>query len=80
MNIETASVQAFSEIFPETVLDQRFDEALAIRIIHEDPFASVTGIHDVIHRASLLDSQLAGHDGGWLWLLHSPISRTDPFS
>ena len=36
MNIETASVQAFSEIFPETVLDQRFDEALAIRIINEN--------------------------------------------
>ena len=61
MNIETASVQAFSEIFPETVLDQRFDEALAIRIIHEDQFAPVTAIHDVINRASLLDSQLEGH-------------------
>ena len=38
---------------------QRFDEALAIRIIHEDQFAPVTAIHDVINRASLLDSQLA---------------------
>ena len=45
-------------------LAQRVDEALAIRIIHEDPFAPVTAIHDVINRASLLDSQLAGHDGG----------------
>ena len=44
-------------------LAQRFDEALAIRIIHEDQFAPVTAIHDVIKRASLLDSQLAGHDG-----------------
>ena len=44
-------------------LAQRVDEALAIRIIHEDPFAPVTAIHDVIKRASLLDSQLAGHDG-----------------
>ncbi len=42
-------------------LAQRFDETLAIRIIHEDQFAPVTAIHDVINRASLLDSQLAGH-------------------
>ena len=40
---------------------QRVDEALAIRIIHEDPFAPVTAIHDVINRANLFDSQLAGH-------------------
>jgi len=44
-------------------LAQRVDEALAIRIIHEDPFAPVTAIHDVINRTSILDSQLAGHDG-----------------
>ena len=79
MNIETASVQAFSEIFPETVLDQRFDEALAIRIIHEDQFAPVTAIHDVINRASILDSQLADQTGEWLWPLYVSISRTDPF-
>ena len=46
-----------------TPFSQRVDEALAIRIIHEDPFAPVTAIHDVINRASLLDSQLAGRDG-----------------
>ena len=45
-------------------LAQRVDEALAIRIIHEDQFAPVTAIHDVIKRASLLDSQLAGHTRG----------------
>jgi hypothetical protein len=45
-------------------LAQRVDEALSIRIIHEDPFAPVTAIHDVIKRASLLDSQLAGQTGG----------------
>ena len=45
-------------------LAQRLNEALAIRIIHEDPFAPVTAIHDVINRASLLDSQLAGPAGG----------------
>jgi hypothetical protein len=45
-------------------LAQRVDEALAIRIIHEDPFAPVTAIHDVINRASLLDSQLAAHARG----------------
>ena len=54
-------------------------EALAIRIIHGDQFAPVTAIHDVINRASLLDSQLAGHDGG-LWPLYILISGTDPFS
>ncbi len=42
---------------------QRLSEALAIRIIHEDQFAPVTAIHDVINRASLLDFQLSGHDG-----------------
>jgi hypothetical protein len=41
-------------------LAQRGDEALAIRIIHEDQFAPVTAIHDVINRASILDSQLPG--------------------
>ena len=45
-------------------LAQRLNEALAIRIIHENQFAPVTAIHDVIHRTSRLDSQLAGRDGG----------------
>ncbi len=45
-------------------LTQRLNEALAIRIIHENPLAPVTAIHDVINRASILDSELAGHDGG----------------
>jgi hypothetical protein len=31
---------------------------------HEDPFAPVTAIHDVMNRASLLGSQLAGQAGG----------------
>ena len=54
-----------SEIVPgPRFLAQRFDEALAIRIIHEDQFAPVTAIHDVINRTSLLDSQLASRDGG----------------
>ena len=44
-------------------LAQRIDEALAIRSIHEDPFAPVTAIPDVINRASLLDSQLADPAG-----------------
>ena len=44
-------------------LAQRVDEALAIRIIHEDQFAPVTAIYDVINRASILDSQLASHTG-----------------
>ena len=45
-------------------LAQRLNEALAIRIIHGDQFAPVTAIHDVINRASLLDSQLADQTGG----------------
>jgi hypothetical protein len=45
-------------------LAQRLNEALAIRIIHEDPFAPVTAIHDEINRSSLLDSQFAGQTGG----------------
>lgn len=44
-------------------LAQRLDEAPAIRIIDEDQLAPVTAIHDVINRASILDSQLAGHAG-----------------
>jgi hypothetical protein len=61
-------------------LAQRFDEALAIRIIDEDQFVPVTAIHDVINRASILDSQVPGRDGGWLWPLYISISRTDPIS
>jgi predicted transcriptional regulator len=41
-------------------LSQRLNEALAIRIMYEDQFVPVTAIHDVINRASILDSQLAG--------------------
>jgi hypothetical protein len=37
-------------------LAQSLNEALAIRIIHEDQFAPVTAIHDVKNRASILDS------------------------
>jgi len=44
-------------------LAQRGDEAPAIRVIHEDPFAPVTAIHDVINRSSVLDFQLAGRPG-----------------
>ncbi len=44
-------------------LAQRLDEALAIRVIHEDPFAPVSAIHDVVNRARALDSQLTGHVG-----------------
>jgi len=61
-------------------LAQRVDEALAIRIIHENQFATVTATHDVINRASILDSQLAGQTKRVLWLLDISISRTDPFS
>jgi hypothetical protein len=42
-------------------LAQRLNQALAIGIIHDDPFAPITAIHDVINRARILDSQLAGH-------------------
>ncbi len=63
-----------------TSLAQRVDEALSIRIIHEDPFAPVTAIHDVINRTSILYSQLAGHDGRMLWPLYISTSRTDPVS
>jgi hypothetical protein len=45
-------------------LAQRLDEALAIRIIHEDQLAPVTAIHDVINPAIILDSRLADRDGG----------------
>jgi hypothetical protein len=44
-----------------TNLAQRLNKAPAIRIIHEDPFAPITAIHNVINRASILDSQLPGH-------------------
>jgi len=74
-------------------LAPRLDEALAIRIIHEDQFAPVTAIHDVINRANLLDSQLAGRDGrvslaaSHINIKNRPLSdpfpashtRTDPF-
>ena len=60
-------------------LAQRLNEALAIRIIHEDQFAAVTAIHDVINPTSILDSQLADRPVRVLWLLYISISRTDPF-
>ncbi len=44
-------------------LTLRLDEALTIRSTHEDQLAPITAIHDVINRASLLDSQLVGHCG-----------------
>ena len=55
---------SISRTDPFSNLAQRVDEALAIRIIHGDQFAPVTAIHDVINRASLLGSQLAGHARG----------------
>jgi hypothetical protein len=44
-------------------LTQRLDEALLIRVVFEDGFAPVPAIHDVVNRARILDSQLAGHAG-----------------
>ncbi len=46
-----------------TSLAQRLDEALAIRIVLEDRLPPVPAIHDVIDRAGIFDSQLAGHAG-----------------
>jgi peptide deformylase len=45
-------------------LAQRLNEALAIRIVHENPLAPVTAIHDVINCTSILDSQLSGQARG----------------
>ena len=42
-------------------LAQRLDEALAIRVIQEDRPTAVPAIHNVVNRAGILDSQLAGH-------------------
>jgi hypothetical protein len=61
-----------------TSLAQRVDEALSIRIIHGDPFAPVTAIHDMINRASIPLNWRA-IPGEWLWSLYVSISRTDPF-
>ena len=47
-------------------LGEGFDPALAglaIRIFPEDRLAAVAAIDDVVDRAGILDSQLAGHDG-----------------
>ena len=60
-------------------LAQRLNEALAIRIIHGDPFAPVTAIHDMINRASIPLNWRA-IPGEWLWSLYVSISRTDPFT
>ncbi|MCZ7636423.1 MAG: hypothetical protein M5U12_10605 [Verrucomicrobia bacterium] len=48
----------------ENRLGQRFQQALPVRVVSEDGFASVASIHDVVDRAGVLDSQLAGHGGG----------------
>ena len=42
-----------------------------VLLLRDDPFASVTAIHDVIHRARILDSQPAGHG----WRVASAVSR-----
>ena len=60
-------------------LAQRLNEALAIRIIHEDSFAPVTAIHDVINHASILDSQLAGRDGGGFGRFTRQYNELTPF-
>jgi hypothetical protein len=43
-------------------LDERLDEAQAIRFVQEDWLAPVTAIHDVVDRTGILDSHLSGHD------------------
>ena len=60
-------------------LAQRLNEALAIRSIPEDPFAPVTAIHDVINRASLLDSQLAGPAGRMALVALQINTKNRPF-
>ena len=46
----------------EAGLAERFQESLAIGVILEDRFAPIPSIHDVIHRAGILDSHLARHE------------------
>ena len=36
-------------------------KSLAIGIVHEDAFAMVTAIHEVVNRPGILDAQLASH-------------------
>ena len=45
-------------------LPERFQKALPIRVIFENGFAAVAAIHDVVNRAWILDSELAGHGDG----------------
>jgi len=42
-------------------LSERFQEALAIRIVFEDGPALVAAHHDVIDRAGILDAKGSGH-------------------
>jgi hypothetical protein len=44
-------------------LAQRLDETLVIQLVLKDQLAPVTAIHDVVDRAGIFDSQLAGHAG-----------------
>ena len=44
-------------------LRQRDDEQLPILVSEKDRLTPVAAIHDVINRAGILDSQLAGHAG-----------------
>ena len=46
---------------PGARLAQRLDETLAIRVIHKDLLTPVAAIHEMVDRAGILDSQLAGH-------------------
>jgi hypothetical protein len=44
-------------------LAQGLDKALAIGLVVEDRLAPVAAIQDMVERAGIFDSQLAGHDG-----------------
>jgi len=45
----------------------------------EDRLAPVTSIHDVVDRAGILDSELAGHAVRLFLPDYMSVSRTDPF-
>jgi hypothetical protein len=44
-----------------TRLAQRFQQELAVDVVHKDSLTAVSAIHHVVHRAGILNSELTSH-------------------
>jgi hypothetical protein len=67
-------------VLRDSILAQRVQETLAVGVILEDRFSAVTMVHHMVHRARILDSQLARHSSEIVdGTTEFSILLTDPF-